>query len=178
VFSAVGILGAPLQVDLAASWPTPLDHTGLAEARDRLAAEARRRLVAMREGAPGDEGGPGADRGSPLDGSSPVEVETTLDCRYAGQSHTLRVASIEAFAAEHARHNGYERAGTPVEVVTVRATARQAAPNDLSRLPAPDRSATVGPTVVAEPDCTIWVPEGWRADVGAAGALVLRRTDA
>ena len=172
VFSAVGILGAPLQVDLAASWPTPLDHTGLAEARDRLAADARRRLVAMREAGPGDHGDP------PLDGGPPVEVETTLDCRYAGQSHTLRVATIEGFAAEHARHNGYERAGTPVEVVTVRATARQAAPIDVGRLPVPDRSTAVGPTVVAEPDCTIWVPAGWRADVGVAGALVLRRTDA
>ena len=65
-----------------------------------------------------------------------------------------------------------------VEVVTVRATARQAAPIDVGQLPVPDRSAGVGPTVVAEPDCTIWVPAGWRADVGVAGALVLRRTDA
>ena len=39
--------------------------------------------------------------------------------------------------------------------------------------PAP---AAVGPTVIAEPDCTIWLPAGWRADPGAAGALILRRT--
>jgi hypothetical protein len=29
---------------------------------------------------------------------------------------------------------------------------------------------------IAEPDCTIWLPEGWAAEPGAAGALVLRRT--
>ena len=36
----------------------------------------------------------------------------------------------------------------------------------------------VGPAVIAEPDCTIWVPEGWAAEPGAAGALVLRRSAA
>ena len=40
----------------------------------------------------------------------------------------------------------------------------------------PVRAGAVGPTVVAEPDCTIWVPAGWVAEPGAAGALVLRRT--
>jgi hypothetical protein len=35
--------------------------------------------------------------------------------------------------------------------------------------------ATVGPAVVAEPDCTIWIPAGWRADPGRAGALMLTR---
>jgi hypothetical protein len=31
--------------------------------------------------------------------------------------------------------------------------------------------------VIAEEDCTIWVPEGWTAEPGAVGALVLRRWD-
>jgi len=35
----------------------------------------------------------------------------------------------------------------------------------------------VGPAVIAEADCTIWVPAGWRADPGTAGALVLTRVD-
>jgi hypothetical protein len=33
----------------------------------------------------------------------------------------------------------------------------------------------VGPRAIAEPDCTIWLPDGWRADEGAAGALLLTR---
>nr|MBA2280751.1 hypothetical protein [Acidimicrobiia bacterium] len=42
-------------------------------------------------------------------------------------------------------------------------------------LPAPSRDGRAGPCVLAEPDCTIWVAEGWVAEPGAAGALVLRR---
>jgi len=30
--------------------------------------------------------------------------------------------------------------------------------------------------VLAEPDCTVWVADGWQAHPGAAGALVLRRS--
>ena len=36
-------------------------------------------------------------------------------------------------------------------------------------------AGSTGPAVVAESDCTIWVPEGWQGEVGAAGAYVLRR---
>jgi hypothetical protein len=28
---------------------------------------------------------------------------------------------------------------------------------------------------VAEPDCTVWVPDGWHAEPGPLGAWVLRR---
>jgi N-methylhydantoinase A/oxoprolinase/acetone carboxylase beta subunit len=35
--------------------------------------------------------------------------------------------------------------------------------------------AVAGPAVVAEPDCTIWVADGWVARPGAAGALVMER---
>ena len=31
------------------------------------------------------------------------------------------------------------------------------------------RRAVVGPAVVAEPDCTVWVPDGWRARPGTGG---------
>jgi N-methylhydantoinase A len=108
--------------------------------------------------------------------SPSLVVELAFDCRYQGQSHEIRVDSVDAFHAEHERRNGYARPATPVEVVALRATARVAAPVDVGDLPAADREAVVGPAVIAEPDCTIWVPDGWRADPGAAGALVLRRT--
>ena len=32
-----------------------------------------------------------------------------------------------------------------------------------------------GPAVIAEADCTIWVAEGWTAEVGGGGAWVLTR---
>ena len=37
------------------------------------------------------------------------------------------------------------------------------------------RSGGTGPMVVAEADCTIWIPFGWSARPGEAGALVLQR---
>jgi N-methylhydantoinase A/oxoprolinase/acetone carboxylase beta subunit len=154
VFSAVGVLGAPRQVDLVRSWPTPSDHTGLEGARRALAAEAAAALASE-----GD-----------------VTVTEALDCRYAGQSHELRVAGVEAFAAEHERRNGYARPGAPVEVVTLRASATVPSPVDVSALPPPTRSPVAGPAVVAEPDCTIWVPEGWAGEPAPDGSLILRPT--
>jgi N-methylhydantoinase A/oxoprolinase/acetone carboxylase beta subunit len=149
VLSAVGLLCAPVQRDVVRSWPRPRDHEGLGAALRRLADEVR-----------GDG----------------VEVETALDCRYAGQSHELTVADVAAFPGEHRRRNGYLRPGTPIEVVALRARGTQPAPLDVTDLPAPpERRPAVGPAVVAEPDCTIWVPEGWRADPGPVGALVLTR---
>jgi N-methylhydantoinase A/oxoprolinase/acetone carboxylase beta subunit len=156
VLSAAGILGAPVQVDLVESWPEPLAHEGLDGARRTLAERAVARL--------GVTGRP--------------QTETWLDCRYAGQSHELRVASVRAFHEEHRRRNGYARPDAPVEVVAVRAVARVVSPVQVADLPVVDRAGAVGPAVLAEQDCTIWVPEGWRAESGAVGALVLRRTRA
>jgi 5-oxoprolinase (ATP-hydrolysing) len=105
----------------------------------------------------------------------PVEVETFVDCRYAGQSHELTVAEIDEFPAEHARRNGYARPGIPVEVVALRARARGVAPLDPSELPDWARDRVVGPAVAAEPDCTVWVPEGWTADPAPDGTWILTR---
>ena len=99
-----------------------------------------------------------------------------MDCRYAGQSHELSVPEVDAFAAEHERRNGYARPGAPVEVVALRATARLPAPLDVADLPEPDRPHGVGPVALVEPDTTVWLPEGWRAEAGEAGALRLVRS--
>ncbi len=157
VLSAVGLLTAPRRRDLVRSWPTPADHDGLAAAREALAAEAAA-LV----------GGDGAD----------VTVTTAVDCRYRGQSHELTVPDVDAFADEHRRRNGYARPGDPVEVIAVRAVATRPPavdPGDLPDPPARIDDPVAGPAVIAEPDCTIWVADGWVARPGAAGALVLRR---
>ncbi len=154
VLSAVGLLCGPRQHDLVRTWPIPTDHGGLADALVALGAEAAAALGS------GDE----------------VEVTVEVECRYAGQSHEMRVPSVEAFPAEHERRNGYARPGTPIEVVALRASARRPAPLAVTDLPAPDRQGAVGPAVLAEPDCTIYVAAGWRADPGPLGALLLRRT--
>jgi N-methylhydantoinase A/oxoprolinase/acetone carboxylase beta subunit len=101
VLSAVGLLCSPRQRDLVRSWPHPADHEGVEMALAELAGAARRAV--------GDDG---------------AEVTTSLDCRYAGQSHELTVARAEDFEDEHRRRNGYARPGAPLEIVALRARAR------------------------------------------------------
>lgn len=177
VFSAVGILGAPVQHDLVVSWPTPADHEEVARRLDRLALRAAEELAAWL----GDDSGWvnwSATTGRFVSGEGVHgHLETSLDCRYAGQSHELRVPSVEAFHAEHERRNGYARPDDGVEVVALRATATVPSPVGPADLPVPPRAGAMGPAVIAEPDCTIWVPDGWWAEPGQAGALVLRRLD-
>jgi N-methylhydantoinase A/oxoprolinase/acetone carboxylase beta subunit len=164
VLSAVGLLTAPRRRDLVRSWPDPADHTGLAAALSSLADEAAALVAA------------GSATGAAS--RSDLVVETSLDCRYRGQSHELTVASVDAFHAEHERRNGYATPDRPVEVIAVRARATLPPAVDLDDLPmvraALDRGRS-GPVVLAEPDCTVWIPEGWTAEAGVAGALVLRR---
>jgi 5-oxoprolinase (ATP-hydrolysing) len=109
--------------------------------------------------------------GDPAD----IDVVSSVDCRYAGQSHELTVPSIDKFATEHRRRNGYELRGAPVEVVALRASARRASPMAWDDFAPASRRPAKGPCSLAEPDCTVWVPDGWRADVHDSGAWVLHR---
>ncbi|MPY94633.1 MAG: hydantoinase/oxoprolinase family protein [Acidimicrobiia bacterium] len=169
VLSAAGILAAPRQRDLVRSWPTPRAHGGLGDA---LAALAREAAALVQAGGVVQTGGVGEA------GPAEPEVSTSVDCRYAGQSHELTVSDVGAFAEEHRRRNGYVLDDVAIEVVAMRASARLASPVRLEDLPAAARRPAGGPAVVVEADCTIWVPEGWAAAPGAAGALVLRRVGA
>lgn len=154
VLSAVGLMCSPHQAVTVRSWPSPGDHRGLHEAIAALAAETASRL----------------------DGAS---VETAVDCRYRGQGHELTVPDVAAFEREHERVNGYRRPGTPVEVVALRASARVPSPVRPDDLPAAGRRRPmVGPVAVAEPDCAVWLPAGWRADLHPSGAWVMRRAPA
>jgi N-methylhydantoinase A/oxoprolinase/acetone carboxylase beta subunit len=151
VFSALGILCAPEQRELVESWPTPASRDGLTNARASLAARA---TALLPEG----------------------EVEEWLDCRYVGQSHELTVLEVDDFPAVHAQRNGYARPGVAVEIVALRARVTCAAPLAVTDLPEPRRASARGPVVVAEPDCTMWVPDGWRATPGPAGAWLVQRS--
>ncbi|HEY6316364.1 MAG TPA: hydantoinase/oxoprolinase family protein [Acidimicrobiia bacterium] len=152
--SAVGLLASPRRRELVRSWPTPDDRRGLDRALEQLGAAA---VTAV---------GPGAT------------VDTALDCRYVGQSHELTVETIDAFHEEHRRRNGYARPDVPIEVVALRAGASRPAPLAAESLPDVERPVVRGPRVAAEPDCTMWVPEGWVATPGPLGAWVLRRDGA
>ncbi len=147
VLSAVGLLGAPRQVELVRSWP--LTTGGVASAVRDLASDAA------------DRAGPGA------------VVETAVDCRYAGQGHELTVSDVAAFEEEHERVNGYRRPGTAVEVVALRATARVMAQPVAFGAPTAARAELTGPAAVAEADCAVWVPDGWSAAVHPSGAWVI-----
>lgn len=153
VLSAVGLVSAPPQRELVRSWATPRDHSGVADALAVLG----RKVAAL----------PG------LDGVA--EVETFVDCRYAGQSHELTVATVAEFAAEHRRRNGYAPQRTPIEVVALRARACGRAPLDPAELPTVARERCIGPAVMIEPDCTVWVPAGWTAEPHGSGAWIIRR---
>ena len=151
VFSALGILCAPEQRELVESWPTPRSRVGLVAARAALAD----RVAALVPG--------GA-------------VESWLDCRYAGQSHELTVADVDEFSDAHEQRNGYARPGVDVEVIALRARVSGSPSLEVTDLPDLDRAPAVGPAVVAEADCTLWVPDGWTATPGAAGAWIVERT--
>ena len=157
VLSAVGLLMAPPQREVVRSRRDPADLATLADDVEAVAAAAR----------------------SLHEGPGPVEATTAIDCRYVGQSHELTVADLDAFHVEHELRNGFARPDAPVEVVAVRATLLRPPALELGDLPVPEHRAgfepVLGPRVIAEPDCTIWLAAGWQADAGAAGALVLRR---
>ncbi len=152
VLSAVGLLVSPRRRELVRSWPDPVDHD-VEGALAELVGRARA-LV----------GSDAIGRGF-------------VDCRYQGQSHALTVATIDEFHAAHGRRNGFVRPDAPVEVVALRARAEQPAPSRIDSLPDVHRSSVRGPCAVAEPDCTVWVPEGWSAEPGPLGAWILRRAD-
>jgi N-methylhydantoinase A/oxoprolinase/acetone carboxylase beta subunit len=149
--SALGLLSSPRRRELVRTWPTPRDTAGLPDALAALGADAARRV------------GNGA------------QVSTALDCRYVGQSHELTVSSVDHFHAEHTRRNGYARPDVAVEVIALRARATRPAPLTADELPAVSRPTVRGPDVVAEADCTVWIPGGWTATPGPLGAWMLHR---
>lgn len=157
VLSAVGLLASPPRREVVRSRPDPADLQDL----DEELREVRDDVLAL------------------AGASDDVVVETALDCRYVGQSHELTVPSVDDFHEVHRQRNGFARPGSPVEVVAVRSTAQWPPVLAVEDLPVPDHRAgfadVAGPTVIAEPDCTIWVADGWRARAAATGALVLTR---
>jgi N-methylhydantoinase A/oxoprolinase/acetone carboxylase beta subunit len=145
-FSAVGLLCAPRRREFVRS----VVGAGEGTLDDACAEVAQRARAAM----------PGG------------EVSLRFDCRYEGQSHEITVDRVDRFAAEHERRNGFVL-DRPAEVIAVRAAVEIAAPLTIDALPPVERTAFDGPAVIAEADCTTYVPAGWRASVGPLGAWIL-----
>lgn len=162
VLSAVGLLTAPPRREVVRSRAHPSDLSTLDDDLDAVRRAARDLL---RPSQPGRHG---------------AVITTSMDCRYVGQSHELTVGHVEGFHVEHEMRNGFARPDAPVEVVAVRATLTRDPALVLDDLPVPAHRAgfepVEGPLVITEPDCTIWLAEGWRASPGVAGALLLERT--
>jgi len=107
------------------------------------------------------------------------EIEVAWDLRYHGQSHELTVRGAERdelrerFEALHEERYGHRDPDGDVELVTVRVTGRLPAPPVDFGAPAGEEVA--GPTVLALPEATLVVPEGWRGATDDTGTLVLER---
>ncbi len=166
-----------------------LTDGALAQAGDELAAAARATL--------GEEDG--------------TRLEVAYEVRYRGQAHELTVRDLErasvagvraAFEALHAERYGHRDAGAPIEVVTIRATARlpgpeidlaAAAPTQTERSrrsvvfageehdavvlrgePAPG-AEIAGPAICELPQATLAIAPGWQGTVDEAGTIVLAR---
>jgi N-methylhydantoinase A/oxoprolinase/acetone carboxylase beta subunit len=160
-----------MQSDRVRTWPKGADLTGLGEQVASMKHETEALAPARLDPDVELE-----EVGRPLrDDQEPV---ASFDCRYEGQSHEIRVSVPEDFPSAHEQRNGYVRPGTPVEVVTIRVTQKERSPVQIDDLPPVERIPAVGPAVIAEDDCTIWVPPGWRADVHpVSSAFVITRDE-
>lgn len=169
-----------------------LTDAALAGASDELAAAAR----------------------ATLGGGDETRIELAHDVRYRGQAHELTVRGLErptagrvraAFEDLHEERYGYRDAQAPIEVVTIRATARLPGPQlDLAASasgggarrtrrtvvfageehdaevwrgePAPGEKIA-GPAICELPEATLAVAPGWSGSVDEAGTIVLERED-
>ena len=154
VLSAVGLLTSP------------------AAARPRaLVADARRPHGPRRRAG---RAGRARCRAWSVAGATTVDRRSTAATRARATRSPCR--TVADFHEAHRLRNGFARpeaAGRGDRPARHGHASRQA--SALTDLPAPERPSAVGPVALAEPDCTIWIPAGWTAEPGAAGALVLRR---
>jgi N-methylhydantoinase A len=161
VLSALGLARAALRLDAARSLVAPLSELDgrLDAAFAELEAQLRAKLPHAR-------------------------TSRHADLRYRRQAHELTVAAdelaglAERFHAAHERRHGYAMREEPVELVTIRAAASVEAPDAGAGArwqgPAPGERVR-GPAIVAYPDSTCVVPEGWSGAADESGALVLER---
>ncbi len=198
VFSAWGMLNAPVRHDLSESFlyrVADLAEATLTEAHTRLLGRARDLVAA--------------------DGLDPHSADyvAAADLRYAGQHFSIPVelpsgtslAGWERqFRKDYEKAHGSVAGEPPVEFVTVRMTAigpDASHPDTVSEVrqdPVPTTGKVVhhgtpvdatfcgrgslgdglaGPAVISDPGSTTYVPRGWSATTGPLGVLLLNRTE-
>lgn len=194
VLSAVGLLAADEQHDAVRTHRTILDEA------DGEAIEATLSALTTEV----------RDAASDPDAA---EVVRRADCRYAGQSHELTVpvgnpvaveTLAEHFHTAHDRARGYRLADEPVELVSLRATARIDSPSQplthsgTSDSPTDRRSTRfdqtvhdtpvyrrdslatgttiAGPAICEGGESTVVVPPDWNGRVDARGSLRLEES--
>jgi N-methylhydantoinase A len=166
VLAALGMVISPQRRDVQRTLllsGAALDAETIAEAGASLGAQAR---AALR--------------------SQDAELSAVYELRYVGQAFELAIpgdvgadpgALRAAFEAEHERRYGYRDGEQALELVTVRVTATIPGAEITLRGsdgPAPG-TAVRGPTRVALPGSTVWVPDGWSGTVDDSGTLRLKR---
>ena len=195
VLSAAGLLGAPVEHEVAAAFPTPLAGLDRA-ALDRALAELDSRCGALMTAEGVGEA---------------VEIRHFADVCYIGQSYHLEVpltarepgAIYDAFLAAHARVYGHATQ-VPAKIVNLRTVHRavtgsvaiQATRPRSARPPAtrpiriaagtveaaiwqrdaftPDTTVP-GPAIIEQADTTTLVEPGWTARLTTGDALILER---
>jgi N-methylhydantoinase A len=130
-----------------------------------------------------------ADRARRELGEPESELRATYELRYEGQSFELPVVADtapsadelrRAFEEEHESRYGYRDPQQPLELVTIRVTATSpGADVALTAEPEPGVPAAgsefEGPTVIALPESTVRIPEGWSGSVDQTGTIRLER---
>jgi N-methylhydantoinase A len=165
VLSALGLLTAPMAVDLARTRLTPLEGADPA-----MLDAVWRQLHAHADGLLADQGSVGG------------RSERSADCRYVGQAFELEVPApdpdpgtlTEAFHRAHRERYGYEQRGTAVEVVTLRIRAEDAGRGfDLPTVPdgRGAASARAGERLVVIGDADVTCPVYRRDGLGAGDRL-------
>jgi N-methylhydantoinase A len=177
VFSALGLLLAEPRADAARTVMLPVDDRGLGRVVEEVALAA-------------------ADTYRGMFGSDTDWAQTSLDMRYRGQSHELEIPTDglrnvrRAFDRAHEERFGFSRAGEPVEVVNVRATATGRPPLTWDGIPAmvtagepmghegiwrretlPPGHRVAGPAVIVEANSAILVEAGTDAVVLDDGTI-------
>jgi N-methylhydantoinase A len=203
VLSAAGLLAAPVEHEVSASFARPLEGLDFADVRTVLGRLDESAGALMRE-----------------DGIDPdtVQIHHAADVCFIGQSYHLEVpldVTIKApleqlhsdFLTLHDRVYGYS-ADSPIRIVNLRSVQRaggetmasetasvdgdgaakgfrrilledgafEAAIYDRETLPAGLRFQ--GPAIVEQSDATTLLPPDWRAEVATGGALILTRNTA
>jgi N-methylhydantoinase A len=113
----------------------------------------------------------------PLADAGELPREGEADLRYAGQSFELTLPLqddlAEAFHRAHEARYGFSERERELELVVVRTADVRHGPE--LELLASERRVVAGPTVLALPGATVWVPAGWTGESDEHGTLVLKQ---